>query len=140
MSFKPSEALAEIARGDKDANSLLTAMYLFFHKQDDLIDRDKEVSVADSVGYDLQVLREFGKNPFFQKHQEFLWPIILTSALAYIDSEERKKRPDVLEHLIAQVLKSQYVDIFLGVAFCIGGFDHALAMSRKFREYHFDPR
>jgi hypothetical protein len=28
--------------------------------------------------------------------------------------------------------------VFLAVAFCIGGFGHAAAMGRKYREYHFD--
>lgn len=136
--FHIPTAFNEISGGDKDAIELLNALYLFFHKQDDLIDRDKPVEVEHSIGCDLQVLRAFGKNPLFQKHQDFLWPLIMTSALAYAASEDLKKRPDVIDRITSQVLKSQYVDIFFGIAFCVGGFPHALAMSKKYRDYHFD--
>jgi hypothetical protein len=138
--FDPKLAIVDITRGDKSAAELLTAFYLWTHSQDDLIDRDHAPDVANAVGFNLQMLRAFGKNEFFQKHQDFLWPVILTSALAYINSEERKKSPDVLERITAQVLKSEYVNVFFAVALVVdgGGFDHALAMTRKYRIYSFD--
>ena len=136
--FNVRAAFEDIARGDSGAFALLSALYLFVQKQDDLIDRDKQVETSHSVGLDLQILREFSKNLFFQKHQDFLWPLLVTSGLAYIASEDIRRSDDVLERITAQVLKSQYLDVFLGVAYCIGGFDHALTMSRKYREYAFD--
>lgn len=136
--FIPSKAFADIARGDLEATAFMAAFYLWVHKQDDLIDRDKPVPVEHSVGFDLSIFHTFAKNEFFHKNADMIWPVIVTSALAYIASEEKKKNEDVLERITAQVLKSQYMDVFFIVAVCIGGFDHAVAMSRKYREYAFD--
>ena len=105
------KAFEEISRGDTAAQEFLGAFYLWVHKQDDLIDRDKPVSVDAHVGFDLQVLRSFSKNGFFQRHQDYIWPILMTSALAYVASEDFKQKPDVLERITAQVLKSQYMDV-----------------------------
>jgi hypothetical protein len=138
MPWKPADAFKEIARGDQNAEDFLSAVYIWFHKQDDLYDRDKEVAAETSAGFDFFILQTFAKNPFFQKHQDFILPVLLMGALAWVASEDRRQSTDILERLEAQVLKSQYVDVFLAVAFCIGGFDHAVKMSRKYREYHFD--
>lgn len=134
----PAQAFADIARGDKDAENLMGILYIFFHKQDDLFDRDRPVSAENSAGIDLQTLRAFTKNSFAQKHQDFLFPVLTMGALAWAASEDRKHSEDVLERLTAQVLKSEYQNVFFAIAFCIGGWDHALAMGRRYRDYHFD--
>jgi hypothetical protein len=134
----PAEAFKEIARGDVSATQFMGALYCWFHKQDDLYDQDKEVSAEVAAGFDLGLLHAISKNEFFQKNQDYLWPVITMGALAWVASEERAHSADVLERITAQVLKSQYQDIFYAVAFCIGKFDHAVAMSRKYRDYNFD--
>lgn len=136
--FDVGDAFERISKGDPEARDLLWVVYRFVHKQDDLIDKDKPVATSESVRVDLEVMRAFSKNAFFQKHQDFLWPLLVTSGLAFVASEELARRDDVLEKIASQVLKSQYVDVFFGVAFCIGGWDHALAMSNAYRCYHFD--
>lgn len=138
MSWKPADAFKEIARGNREAEAFMGALYIWFHKQDDLIDRDKLVPSDVTAGFDFHILHTFAKNPFFREHQDFLLPVLMVGALAWVASEDRKNSPDLLERLTAQVLKSQYGDVFFTVAFIIGGFDHAVAMSRKFREYDFD--
>jgi hypothetical protein len=138
MSWTPQEAFEDIARGDKAAVEFMSAFYLWVHAQDDLIDRDKPANPAASTGFNLQILRAFATNIFFQKHQDFIWPVILTGALAYIVSEDKRKAEDVLDRITAQILKSQYADVFFAIAFLIGGFDHALTMKRKYHNYSFD--
>lgn len=113
-------------------------LYCWFHKQDDIYDQDKEVPAERAAGFDLALLHALAKNQFFQKHQDYLWPVITMGAIAWVASEDRANAPDVLERITAQVLKSQYQDIFFAVAFCIGKFDHAVQMSRKYRQYSFD--
>lgn len=136
--FNIQQAFNEIAQGDADAIEFLGSFYLWCHSQDDLIDRDKPVTPALAVGLNLGLLRVFSKNSFFKKNEDFLWPVILTSALSYISSEDFKKRDDVLDRITSQVLKSEYCNVFFAVAFCVAGFDHALAMSGKYRDYSFD--
>jgi hypothetical protein len=135
----PAEAFADIARGNKAAEELMCRAYCWTHKQDDLYDGDKHVKPEVSVGLDLQVLHAFSNNPFFKEHQAFLWPVFYMGALAWIASEDLCKSTDVLDRITSQVLKSQYQDLYYATAYCIGGFEHALAMARKYRDYHFDP-
>jgi hypothetical protein len=138
MSWKPADAFKEISRGNREAEAFMETLYIWFHKQDDLIDRDRQIPAETAAGWDLRVLHTVAKNTFFQQNQEYLWPVLTMSALAWIASEAKKDSEDVIERITAQVLKSQYLDVFLAVAFCLGGFEHAAAMSRKFREYSFD--
>src|SRR5208282_5487773 len=132
ITWKPADAFKDIARGDAAAEEFLSSLYIWFHKQDDLIDRDKAVPADVTAGFDFHILNTFASNVFFQAHKDFILPVLLTGALAWIASEERKHSEDVLERIAGQVLKSQYVDVFLAVAFLRGGFDHAVAMSRKY--------
>ena len=134
----PAQVFSEIARGDKSAEEFLCALYCWFHKQDDLIDRDRVVPPEVTVGVDLTLLHAISKNQFFQKYQDYIWPVLTMGALAWVASQERANSSDVLERITAQVLKSQYQDVFYAVAFCVGKFDHAAAMSRKYRDYCFD--
>jgi hypothetical protein len=138
MPWKPADAFKEIACGNREAEAFMGALYIWFHAQDDLYDNDKPVKPEVAAGFNFNILHTFAKNLFFREHQDFLLPVLMVGALAWVASEDRKNSPDLMERLTAQVLKSQYGDVFFTVAFIIGGFDHAVAMSRKFREYDFD--
>jgi hypothetical protein len=137
ITWTPAEAFKDITRGNVAAEELMAHLYRWFHYRDDLFDKDKVVP-ASSCGFDLALLQTFSKNPFFQKHQDYLWPVFTMATLAWIASESLKNAPDVLDRLTGQVLKSQYQDYFFAVAYCVGGFDHALEMARKYRGYCFD--
>lgn len=139
-SWIPAEAFADIARGDKAAEDFMGRFYCWAHKQDDLYDRDKPVKPETSIGFDIALLHAFSSNEFFQKHQAYLWPIIHMSALAWIASEDSCQSANVVDRMTSQVLKSQYQDLFYAIAYCIGGFGHALEMARKYRDYHFDAK
>ena len=137
MPFQPEAAFADMARGDAGALDFLRAFYVYAHTLDDLIDRDKPIA-ADLAVWSQANLVAIVTSDFFLKHRAFLMPVIWTSVLAFIASEDKKNVADVLERIAAQVLKSEYLNVFLAVCFCVGGFEHALAMSRKYREYSFD--
>jgi hypothetical protein len=138
MSWTTSEAFKEISKGDAAAEDFMRRFYCWVHMRDDLIDKDKVVAPDVAAGFDLTLLHAFAQNSFFQKNQDYLWPVLMTSALAWVASEDRQQSQDVLERIIAQILKSEYVNVFFAVAFLVGGWDHAVKMSRQFREYAFD--
>jgi hypothetical protein len=137
VSFQPESAFQEMAHGDPGALEFLRAFYIWAHLQDDLIDRDKPVDIKLAVWSPVNMIHAVS-SPFFQKHKDFLMPVILLSAIAFLASETRKSSPDILERITAQVLKSEYLNVFLAVCFCVGGWAHAAEMSAKFREYSFD--
>lgn len=130
----------DIAKGDSQAVEFMCSLHRFFHMEDDLVDRDREVPAQEVVTSNLWLMFAFSHNEFFQRHKTFLWPTLVTSALAWQASEEFKKREDICDKIASQVLKSEYLNVYLGVAYCLGGFEHAEAMSRKYRRYHFDEK
>lgn len=138
MAFNPEQAFEEMARGDAGAREFMRAFYIFVHTQDDLYDRDKALTPEAAAWPGLNLMFTFAQNQFFVKNSGFLLPIILTSFLSWVASEDRRQSVDALARIEAQVLKGSYSDVFWAVAFLVGGIEHALAMSRKYREVHYD--
>lgn len=136
--FNLEQAWKDISKDDPDAAALLRSLYWFFQKEDDFIDRDSPVSPEESAAVNLRLIEVIGGSAFYQRHRAFLWPLFVSSALAHVASEDFKTRPDVVDKIASQVLKSGYVDIFLGIAYCVGGWSHALAMQKLYRDYHYD--
>ena len=133
------DVLSEICKGDPHAFYFCTAFWNFCHSQDDLLDQDKEVLPDVVVFNSLRLIDAIGGGEFYRKHQAMLWPVIMVTIQAYMMSNEWCKREHVLDRTVSQVLKSQYQDVFFMVAYLVGGFDHMMAMDRKYRMYSFDP-
>lgn len=126
-----------IAKGNAYAEQFCRKFYNFVHTLDDLIDRDKPVDGAQAALVMLGTLSEFACNPFFQEHRAAILPVIHISTTAFIASNEKLASLDLRDRLIGEVLKSQYQDVFLLVAFLTGGIDHQLDCDRRFRSYCF---
>lgn len=139
MGFDHLVALREISKGNEDAFSCLNTIFTWWHALDDLVDNDKPVPLAATIGAFLQFIEVISSNKFFQANKTTLMPLIRSGALAYLASEKFRKSESPLLRIGSQILKSQYVDLFFEVAFIVGGIDHAIAMSDKYREYDFDP-
>lgn len=130
----------EIARGDEDAYQLLRGLLEWFHVHDDLIDGKgvgHPLSAEGSVFVFLRLVDIFSDNKFYQTHKAALRPVIRISAIAYLDSERLSRSENLQDKLSAEILKSQYQDIFWAVADCIGGWEFAREMSIKHRAYYF---
>lgn len=139
MPFNHLVALREIAKGDQDAFSCLNAIFTWYHALDDLIDQDKPIILSWIIVAHLNFVQTIADNLFFQTNKEKLLPVIQAGALAYLSSEKFRKHASPLYRIASQVLKSQYQDLFFAVAFILGGYDHAVEMSAKYRDFDFDP-
>jgi len=78
------------------------------------------------------------KNEFFKRHCDSILPILLGASLAWKDSERLNTSSDAVDLVTSQVLKSEYLNVFLYVAFVKGTFEHAAKMSEAYRQYSFD--
>jgi hypothetical protein len=132
------EALKEISNGNEDAYRFMRVFYLWVQAQDDLFDKDHEVSAATLVSANMNLLIEVSQNKFYQENRSVFLPVIFSSSLAWVASEDFKKREGALDRLSSQVIKSQYQDVFFQVALLVGGMDFCLAMQAKYRSYYFD--
>src|SRR5437899_2724372 len=96
-------ALSEICRGEStDAYRFCRAFYLWVQTQDDLFDRDKPVTAANLVSTNLNLLFEVSQNPFFQANLNVFLPVITSSSLAWIASEEFAKREGTIDRLVGE--------------------------------------
>lgn len=127
----------EIAAGDENAYEFCRAVFEWVHVFDDLIDRDKPVETEAAVLTHLKLFAVLAQNPFFQHFRADLLQALQTAALAFAASERLNNAPDIQDKLAAQVLKSQYQDVFFRVAFLVGGTKHAMEMDKKHRGYSF---
>jgi hypothetical protein len=131
-----NEIFKEISNGDPYAYDFCRTLFEWVHASDDLIDKDKEISLDFWIHANIKLLDMAGSNPFFRKHHKQLMVVIRSSALAYVASEKYRKHDDVRNVLAAEVLKSEYQNVFFEVAFLTGGFSFQRAISEKYRDYH----
>ena len=130
-------AFQEIAAGNQAAYEFCRSSFEFFHLIDDLVDHDKPVDLNDMALGLLKFIDVIGGNEFYQTHRTDLFTFIYSAAMAFAASQRMATDPDVQRRLAAEVLKSQYQDLFFRVAFWVGGSRHAIEMDTKFRGYCF---
>lgn len=136
--FDPDLTFKKIANGNDEAYALCWALYDWAHAIDDLYDRDKEVSPEWWAEINLTLLDMAWRNSFFKQNYPALFPVIRQSLMAWVASEKYRAKEDVQSRVIAEVLKSQYQDIFFEIAFWAGGLAHQRACDEEFRQYAFN--
>jgi hypothetical protein len=136
--FDPEKAFKLIANGNDEAYALCLALYHWAHTVDDLYDRDQEVTPEWWAEINLTLLDMSWRNSFFRQHYPALFPVIRQSLAAWAASEEYRTHEDVRDRVIAEVLKSQYQDIFFEIAFWCGGLAHQRRCDKELREYSFN--
>ena len=72
--------------GDQQALDLYQAVVYIADKWDDLIDKDKSMEAQDVNQLMEMALITLPLNPFFLKHGQLLYPILVTSVVSYIAS------------------------------------------------------
>lgn len=110
-----------IAAGNVAARDLMWSVWNFEHLYDDLVDRDRAVTVGEAAQVLVEFVRNLSFNPFWEEHKWMLFPLLLNAANRWVDGEEW---PDKKE---AAIIRCGDVDFFLQVAYCVGGWDHMRA-------------
>jgi hypothetical protein len=131
--------LEEVCLGNPQAAEFCHTFLHWVHLIDDYIDRDNPNPSQDYVILvNLELLRMLSFNPFWQQHKASLFPVIIQSVQAFADSNRWAKSDDFRKRATADVLKSQYQDVFWHVAYIVGGYEHLNKISQKFRTYDYD--
>jgi hypothetical protein len=120
-----------------DAVTFARILYRFIHLLDDLFDHDRERSAEDVALTFFGLLDHVSSNPFYQAHKNEILPILFSSAKAWAASERLRKSENVQEQLAAEVLKSQYQDVFFQIATLAGGIEFGHQWEAKYRTYTF---
>lgn len=120
--------LAEISNGNADAFRFMWVFWNFTHVYDDLVDRDREVGVESAAKWAVHLLEQFSFNQFYLKNSSLLFPHVVGVFNRWCDGEEWEKSGDKQKMKAASVVKCGDVDLYLTVAYIVGGWDHMRAM------------
>lgn len=134
-----TKIFSEACCGNAHALEFCHTFLHFVHLIDDQIDRDKPPPDPNYVILvNLELFRVISFNPFWQEHKGSLFPILVQGVQAFADSIRWAQRTDFRDRATADVLKSQYQDVFWHVAYLCGGYRHLDLITRKYRTYNYD--
>jgi hypothetical protein len=120
-----------IANGNECAFDFIWRCWNFFHLLDDLIDRDKPVTIQETSRELFLFTQTIALNPFFQEHKRSLLPMILNACNGWIVGEEASEA----NKQYAPMLKCSDFNIYSHVAFLVAGWEHMRRVDSKFRIY-----
>lgn len=123
-----------IANGNDDAFRFMWAMWNWSHVIDDLVDRDKVAGVENAAKYFMVIMQELTFNTFYIQNAGYLFGLTVSMFNRWCDGEEFENSDDRLKQAQSHVIKCGDLDLYLGVAFLIGGWDH-IRQCKAFRTY-----
>jgi hypothetical protein len=129
-----------VTNGNELAARFLLSFLAFVHRVDDCYDKDRPnpLSPPEVIREQLWWTEELLFNPWVQENKAMLWPLIVTGANSWVDSEEWAYCGDTRKRLAAEVLKSGYQELVFFVAWLCGGQEHMRKVSQTYREYNFE--
>lgn len=123
------ELFLKIAAGNDDALRWMWSLWCFTHVIDDLVDRDKPVSGEVAARELCRFVTQIGLNPFFRDNAAALTALLVSSINRWVLGDEMAAS-EIPEHrTMARAVRCGDVDVFLHVAYLVGGWDHMRAMS-----------
>lgn len=128
------DVIALAAKRDDQAAQYLSQIAFAARIIDDLYDRDHPVA-ADQISRLAQILLvDIHRQPFFQKHRDFLTGCQQIALNAWFDANELEAHPTPLKMVYAHVLRDTINELAPAVAYLVDGADHARTVSRTMRE------
>jgi hypothetical protein len=140
--FKPDDVARaiewnkRICCGDASAMSFNDLWFSYAHGIDDAVDQERD-GTAMSVE---QLIELFAlaacvyNHPFYVKHREMLFPIVLQITNAYADSVKWELSPVRHRRTIANVLSAVGDEMYFAVSMLCGGWQHMRSISAEIRE------
>lgn len=128
-------SLAVVCNGDLYALEFVWRCWNFFHLMDDLIDKDKSVSINEASRELFMFTQTIAMNPFFQNYKEQLMPFILNACNGWIVGEEWAEFGSDSQKKLSPVLKCSDFNLYSYVGFLTGGWENMRNVDEKFRSY-----
>ncbi len=127
------ESMLEIMAGNEDAVSMMSAIAVWSHVYDDLIDKDKPVSDYHIHQAMWILLAELPLNPFFKAHEDSFRPILMAGVLNWHAANQMEKSGCVEQLRISHAIRYSVSDVAYLAMIFTGGMDHAIANASKCR-------
>jgi hypothetical protein len=122
------------ANGDKHAYDFLWRFWCFAHCYDDLLDGDKKVGMDIGVREFVNFFTMISFNPFYQKHKEQLYALIIQVCTRWLDGDEWEQSDDKIRRIVSHVVRCGDIDLYMHVAYLTGGWDRMRSL-KEMRAY-----
>lgn len=116
--------LLEIAAGNEDAFRFMWTFWNFTHVYDDMVDRDKPVTVEQASRWAAELIRELTFNQFYLDNAALIFPHIVGVFNRWADGEAWEMSDDPRKQIASHVVKCGDVDLYITIAYLIGGWAH----------------
>lgn len=127
-------SIVKICNGNQDAVDFVWRCWNFFHLMDDLVDKDKPVSIEEASRELFMFTQTIALNPFFQFYKLQLLPFILNACNGWIIGDQWASGSDA-EKRVSPALKCSDFNLYSYVSFLTGGWDHMRDSEKQFRVY-----
>jgi len=131
--------LRQVLMGNLEAVDLCQCLFRVSQVLDDLVDGDRECTVADVKQAFWDALVTIPANPFYQMHFSYLHPLVSAAFLDWEDATDMEKQDDHGKNL-AFVLRDSLTNIVIHCALLLGGRAYQRRISGVVRRYFFDEK
>lgn len=121
--------IAAAANGDQNAYDFLWRFWCFAHCYDDLLDRDNPKPMELGVRELIHFIGMLSFNPFYLKHKDSLFALLVQACNRWIDGEEWENSDDPEKRAAAHVVRCGDLEVYTHVAFLTGGWNHMRSLS-----------
>lgn len=137
---KAHEWNSQLCKGNREAMACNDLWFKYCHMADDLIDSMEDgrpMMNAEQILELLILAGMFYNCPFFVRHRDVLFPIVLQVTNAFADSVAWERSPIKHRRTIANVLSAVGDEYYFIVALLCGGWSHMRSISAAIRERDF---
>lgn len=132
LAARQTAQMAVFLKGDAQAVALCDQVFHLTQIWDDLVDGDKEVCIEDINRAFWLALVEIPQNPFFQRHQAQLTPLLRAAVADWMDAGSLEQG-DNHERTLAFVLRDAVGGLVSQCAYLIGGYEWMRTVSPDVR-------
>lgn len=133
-----SQDLDIVTCGNKSAADFITAFVNYCHMLDDIKDEPAKVDDERMIGETLRFLKCLTLNAWVAQYQVPIMALISVSFTAWLDSNKWEATGTDIQKRDVDILKGMYHEVVWYIAEQCGGYDHARAITIKYREYDHD--
>lgn len=126
-----------LCKGDQEAMIFNDMWYRYCHAIDDLIDTMEDGRPMMNAEQMLEIFALAAmlyNSPFFVRHRDMLFPIVLQVTSAFADSVAWERSPIKHRRTISNVLSACGDELYFTVALICGGWSHMRSISATIRE------
>ncbi len=128
------EQLLSYFKGNQHAYKYIVDLYKAIHLWDDLIDRDCEVTDHEINQVMFRLICEVPTNPFYLEFHYELAPMLRAMVTDWMDSVRLERDLGVDGRAFAYGLRASFSNMFIQVAYLVGGYDWMRKVSSEVRE------